>query len=65
MLCPVADVHPCHHGLHFLLSFRGREVHVAQRQLDVFIDVQLINQVEALKHKSYVSFAELRPLLLL
>ena len=65
MLCTVADVHALHHLGHTSLALRCRDVEVAQRQLDVLVDVELVDEVEALEHESDISFAELGTLLLL
>ena len=65
VLGPVGDGHPLHHRRDPLLALRRADVQVAQRQLDVLIDVQLVDEVEALEHEADVAFAELGALLLL
>ena len=65
VLGAVGDGHSLHHGRDPLLALRGADVQVAQRQLYVFIDVQLVDEVEALEHEADVALAELGALLLL
>ena len=61
----MSDVHAGHDGLHTLLALGSRDVHVAQRQFDVLIHIQLINEVETLKHEANVALAELGAVLFL
>ncbi len=65
VLGAVGDGHPLHHGRNPLFALCGADVQVAQRQLYVFIDVQLVDEVEALEHEADVALAELGALLLL
>ncbi len=65
MLGAVADGHALHDFRHFGLTLGGRYIQVAQREFNIFIYIQLINQVEALEHETDVPFAELGALLLL
>ena len=64
VLGPVGDGHSLHHGRDPLLALRGADVQVAQRQLNVFIYVQFVNQVETLEHEADVTLAEARTSLL-
>ena len=65
VLGPMGDGHPLHHGGDPLLALRRADVQVAQRQFDVLIDVQFVDEVEALEHEADVALAELGALLLL
>ena len=65
VLGAVGDGHPLHHRRDPLLALRRADVQVAQRQLDVLIDVQLVDEVEALEHEADVALAELGALPLL
>ena len=47
------------------LAFAGADVQVAQRELNVFIDIQFVDQVETLEHEADVALAELGALLFL
>ena len=44
---------------------RAQDVHVTQRQFDVLIHVQLVDEVKTLEHKADVAFPELGAVLLL
>ena len=59
------DGHAAQHLLHFLFALLLRYTEVGQRQFDVLFHVQLINQIETLEHKAYLSLAHLRALALL
>ncbi len=65
VLGAVGDGHPLHHRRDPLLALRGTDVQVTQRQFDVLIDVQLVDEVEALEYEADVALAELGALLLL
>ena len=45
--------HTLHHLLGTLAAFLARHSHIQERQLDVLHHIQLINEVEALEHKTY------------
>ena len=59
------DGHAAQHLLHALLPLFLRYTEIGQRQLHVFLHVQLVNQVEALEHKAYLTLAHSRALALL
>ena len=61
----VLDGHARHDVFHALAALGGGDVHVAQRQLDVFKHVQLVDEVEALEHEADVALAELGAVLFL
>ena len=65
VLGAVLDGHALHDFRDTLLALGGGDVHVAQRQLDVLIHVQLVDEVEALEHEADVALAELGAVLLL
>ena len=65
MLGAVADGHALHDFRDLLLALTGRYVQVPQRQLNVLIHIEFVNQVETLEHKADVALAELGALLLL
>ena len=65
MLGSVADGHSLHNLGDLLLTLGGRDVQVTEWKLDVLIDIQLVDQVEALEHESDVTLTELGALLLL
>ena len=61
----MADGHALHDLRHLLLALGGRNVQIAQRQLDVLIDIEFVDQVEALEYEADVALAELGALFLL
>ena len=65
VLRPVADVHAFEYLCDFLFPLRCADVEVAQRKFDILIDIEFVDEVEALEHESDVSLAELRAVLLL
>ena len=65
VLGAMADGHALHNLRDFGLSLCGAYVQVAQRQLNILIHIQFVNQVEALEHKADIALAELGALLLL
>ena len=65
MLGSVADGHSLHNLGDLLLTLGRGDVQVPQRKLDVLIDIQFIDQVEALEHESDVALTELGALLFL
>ena len=65
MVFAVPDVHTGHDGFHTLLALGSRDVHVTQWQLDVLIDIQLVDEVEALEDEADVALAELGAVFLL
>ena len=58
VLGTVADGHALHRLFDALLAFAGRHAHVEQRQFDVLIHVQLVNQVEALEYEADDTLAQ-------
>lgn len=65
VLGSVADGHSLHNLGDLLLTLGRGDVQVPQRKLDVLIDIQFIDQVEALEHESDVALTELGALLFL
>ena len=65
VLCTVADVHALENLGHALLALRCADAQVAKRQLHVFVDIELVDQVEALEYEADVALAELGAVLLL
>ena len=65
MVGTVADSHALHDFRDFRLALGSADVQIAKRQFDVLIDIEFVDEVEALEHESDVSFAELGTLLLL
>ena len=64
MLGAVGDVHAAHYFLDAVFAFRRAHFEVGQRQFDVFIDVELVDEVETLEDEADVALAELRAVLL-
>ena len=65
VLGAVGDGHPLHHGRDPLLALGSTDFHVLERQFDVLIDVELVDEVEALEHEADVALAEFGALALL
>jgi len=59
VLGTVRDGHPFHHGRDPLLALGSTDFHVLERQLDVLIDVQLVDEVEALEYEADIALAKL------
>ena len=53
---PVADFHAVENLVYFFFSLRGFHFQINQRQFDVFIHVQFVNEVEALEYETDVPF---------
>ena len=64
MLAAVRDGHAVHHRLDALPAFFGRRAHVEKGQLDVFIDVEFVDEVETLEHETYDTLADVRAVVL-
>ena len=65
MLGAVADGHALHYLGNLGLAFAGADVQVAERQFDILIDIEFVDEVETLEHESDVTLAEGGALLLL
>ena len=61
----MADGHTLHNLRDLGLALAGADIQIAQRQLNVLIHIEFVDQVEALEHKADVALAELGALLLL
>ena len=59
-MCAVRYGHALHDLLHALLTFAGFHVEVGEWQLNVFCHRQLIYEVKALEHESYLALAHVR-----
>ena len=59
MFLPVHDLNGFKGGVNSRLSFVRPHAQVEQRELDIFIYRQFIDQVKALKNKANVAFSEL------
>ena len=57
MLGTVADVHPFQDIIYHALAFTRFHAQIGKRQFYIFVNVQLIYQVEALEHESQLAFA--------
>ena len=58
VLGAMPHVHTAQHLLHSLFALSRRDIQVGQRQLHVLIDVQLVDQVEALEDEANLSLAD-------
>ena len=58
MLRAVHDVHALHSSSDTLLALLLRYAHVEQREFDVLIHVELVDEVEALEHETDDTLAE-------
>ena len=61
----VTDVHSVQNGIDHFFSFGSLDSQIDQRKFHVFVDVQFVDQVEALKHETDLSLAVERPVALL
>ncbi len=57
VLGTVADVHPFQDIIYHALAFTRFHAQIGKRQFYIFVNVQLIYQVEALEHESQLAFA--------
>ena len=64
MIGSMADVHPLHDVRDLLLALGRADVQVAQRKLDILIDIEFVDEVEALEHETDDPFTKLGALLL-
>ena len=64
MLQAMAHVHLLQHCLHALLALRRWNFVVCEWQLHVFVDGQLVDEIEALEHEADVRLAQVGPLAL-
>ena len=62
MLHAVRHPHPFQRLLYALFAFRGRHATVSQRQLHVFINVQIADEVEGLENETNLPVANPRAL---
>jgi hypothetical protein len=60
MFRPVTDFHPFKNRVDSLFTVAGFHFKVDKRKLDILIDIEFINKVEALKNKAYIAFAKNR-----
>ena len=63
MIGTVADGHALHDLRDLGLALGSADVQIAQRKLNVFIDIEFVDEVEALENKADVALAELGALL--
>ncbi len=64
VLGTMADVHALHHLLHLLLALTLRNAEIGERQFDVLLYVELVDEVKALEDETYLAFADGRALVL-
>ncbi len=57
----VGDAHAVHYLGDAPFTLTGRHVVVEQRELDVFCNVQLVDQVKALENEADILLADVRP----
>jgi hypothetical protein len=57
VLGTVADVHPFQDIIYHALAFTRFHAQIGKRQFYIFVNVQLIYQVETLEHESQLAFA--------
>ena len=62
MLRPMGHAHPLQRGRHALLSFTRIHPAIRQRQLNVFIDGEVADQIETLKDETHFAIADARTL---
>jgi len=60
MLCAMAHAHALQRGNYAFLSFTRIHSTIGQRQLDVFVDGEVADQIEALKDETHFAIANAR-----
>src|SRR5687767_13691813 len=58
VIAAVADVHAFEHGVDLRLTLTRRGFRVDERQLDVFVNRELVDEVEALEDEADVALAD-------
>ena len=65
VLGTVTYSHALHNILHPLFALLSSDIEISERQLDVLLHVQLVDEVERLEHEAYLSLAHIGAVLLL